>query len=73
MVLERLGREQRARPIDAVADSTGRVVVAWSGSDGAALDPATGRPTIVWSNRPEGSGGPVAQIATLAQAATRSE
>ena len=39
----------------------------------AAFDPLTGRPTIVWSNRPRGSGGPVSEIETFAQAATRSE
>ena len=158
-VLEQLGREQRDRPIDAVVDSTGRVVVAWSGLDGAtrrvraaaddpsggfgpaqdvsapgedallsglaagpggrliavwdggvedpassvraavapaagepfgppesvspagqearfgraAFDPASGRATIVFSNRPEGSGRPVSEIETFAQAATRSE
>ena len=35
----------------------------------AAFDPVTGRATIVWSNRPQGSGGPVAEIETFAQAA----
>ena len=36
----------------------------------AAFDPLSGRPTVVWSNRPRGSGRP---IQTFAQAATRSE
>jgi len=37
----------------------------------AAFDPGTGNPTVTWSNRPRGSGGPVADIQTYAQAATR--
>lgn len=31
----------------------------------------TGRPTVVWSNRPAGSSGPIASIKTYAQASTR--
>jgi hypothetical protein len=39
----------------------------------AAFDPRTGRPTVVWSNRPgpSGPGTPIADIKTYAQAATR--
>jgi hypothetical protein len=39
----------------------------------AVFDPRTGIPTVVWSNRPAGSGGPVSGIRTVAQAATRVE
>jgi hypothetical protein len=152
-----MGDEQVGRPIRAVVDSSGRVVVAWSGTDGvarrvrvarddgpgdsigvptdvslpgdeavltdlaagpggrliavwgngtfdadqvkaavsdgagapfglpeavspaqeahaghAAFDPRTGVPTVVWTNRPGGSGGPVSGIRTYAQAAVRS-
>jgi hypothetical protein len=37
----------------------------------AAFDPVSGRPTVVWSNRPEGSARPLDEIETFAQAATR--
>ncbi|MGH2947596.1 MAG: hypothetical protein ACRDPC_15330, partial [Solirubrobacteraceae bacterium] len=37
----------------------------------AAYDPVTGRPTVVWSNRPAGSVLPVDDVETVAQAATR--
>jgi hypothetical protein len=37
----------------------------------AAFDPVGGRPTVVWSNRPEGSARPLDEIETFAQAATR--
>ena len=37
----------------------------------AAFDPVSGRPTIVWSNRPEGSARPIDEIETFAEAATR--
>lgn len=153
-LLERLGREQVARPIDAVEGAPGDIDVAWSGTDGAtrvvkaarfgdrlaftppaavspagtdallsdlaagggrliavwdngssgadqvfaalstrpgepfgpaeavspaqqardghaAFDPRTHRPTVVWTNRPAGSDGPVEQVKTFAQAATR--
>jgi hypothetical protein len=150
-LLEQLGPEQVDRTIDAAVGVTGRVLVAWSGSDGttrrvkaeqfgpdgpvqevsppgtdamlsdlatsggrtiavwdngsfganqvwaavspdvdqpfgpaeavspaqeardghAAWDPRTHEPTVVWTNRPAGSGGPVEQIKTFAQSATR--
>jgi hypothetical protein len=37
----------------------------------AVLDPVSGRATVAWSNRPAGSGGPLASIRTVVQAATR--
>ena len=42
-------------------------------SGAGAFDPATGRPTVLYSNRPEGSGGTIDQIRTYAEASTRSE
>ena len=38
----------------------------------AAFDPTTFEPTVVWTNRPAGSAGPIESIRTFAQAATRS-